>query len=147
MFDIVTMTAEHRESVLSMMRVFYSSPALLTDGSEEIYMRDVEACLGGDPCVEGYVFVDDGAPVGYAMTAQSFSTEYGRRCVWIEDIYLMPEYRGRGLAAKFFSLLEEKQRGAIFRLEVQKDNAPAISAYRKNGFDEMTYMEMKKIVK
>ena len=39
---IRAMTAADKPAVLEMMRVFYASPALLSDGSEEIFAADVD---------------------------------------------------------------------------------------------------------
>lgn len=144
MVKIEPMTRDHAGEVLSMMREFYASPAVLTNGSEEIFAADIENCLNDSPYLEGYVFTDGGAVVGYSMEAKSFSTEFGRPCVWIEDMYLKPEYRGRGLAARFFTFLEEKYPRAVFRLEAEGENAPALRAYRKSGFEVLPYVEMKK---
>jgi len=145
-FSIAPMTRDHKQAVLEMMRVFYRSPAVHTDGSEEIFQADVEACVSDDPYLKGYVFLEGETPVGYAMTALSFSTEYGRHCVWIEDLYLQPEYRGSGLGSRLFRMLEELHPGAILRLEVEAENTRAVKVYEKNGFDSMPYQEMKKLL-
>lgn len=144
MLQILSMTNAHREKVLSMMRVFYASPAVATNGSEEIFQADIDACVGDSPYAEGFVFETDGVLSGYAMIAKSFSTEYGVPCIWIEDIYLKPEFRNKGIGSQFFAYLEEKFPGHLFRLEVESDNAPAVHTYRKNGFTEMPYIEMKR---
>ena len=144
MTEIFTMTDKHREEVLSMMRVFYASPAVATNGSEEIFRADVEACVSENPYLSGYVFMVSGVLAGYGMIAKSFSTEYGVPCIWIEDIYLKPEYRNLGIGSQFFSFLEEQFPDHLFRLEVEAENAPAVHTYRKNGFTEMPYIEMKK---
>lgn len=144
MTKILPMTEAHREAVLSMMRVFYTSPAVATNGSEEIFHADVTACTSGSPYAEGFVFETDGILSGYGMIAKSFSTEYGVPCIWIEDIYLEPEYRNQGIGSQFFSYLEEKYPDHLQRLEVEHDNLPAVHTYRKNGFSEMPYMEMKR---
>ena len=141
---IRSMTLADRDSVLEMMRVFYTSPAVFTDGSEEIFSNDVEQCLAGSPYLEGYIFDSSGAVQGYAMVAKSFSTEFGRPCMWIEDIYIKPEYRGLGIGGAFFQYIEEKYPGAIFRLEVEPENASAVRLYEKSGFGVLPYMEMKK---
>ena len=144
MTKILSMTEAHREAVLSMMRVFYASPAVATNGSEEIFEADITACVSSSPYAEGFVFETDGALSGYAMIAKSFSTEYGCPCIWIEDIYLKPEYRNLGIGSQFFAYLEEKFPNYLQRLEVEHDNRPAVHTYRKNGFTEMPYMEMKR---
>ena len=143
-YTINRMEENHRQYVLDMMRVFYRSDAVLTNGSEEIFTADIDACVNDNPYLEGYVFQSDNEILGYTMIAKSFSTEFGKRCIWIEDIYLKEEYRGMGLATAFFKMLEEKYSDAIFRLEAEEENRRAIKTYRKNGFTVMPYLEMKK---
>ena len=141
---IEKMTAEHAESVIDMMRVFYTSPAVHTNGSEEIYRADVENCVNGNPYLEGYVFTENDEIAGYGMLAKSFSTEFGKQCIWIEDIYIKPEYRDNGMGSKFLAFVEKKYPDAILRLEVEEENERAVHVYKKNGFDILPYMEMKK---
>lgn len=132
------------EEVLSMMRVFYASDAVLSDGSEEIFLQNVECCLGGSPYLEGYVFESGGRLQGYAMTAKSFSTEFGRECVWIEDLYMKPECRSLGLGTRFFAYIEQKHPHVLLRLEVDWKNKKAIRVYEKCGYEVLPYVEMKK---
>ena len=138
------MEARDREEILAMMRVFYASPAVLTDGSEEIFQRDIENCLGDNPFVEGYVMEEENLLQGYAMIAKSYSTEFGKPCIWIEDIYIKEEYRGRGIGSSFFDFITKKYTDHIFRLEVEEENERAIHVYRSCGFAVLPYMEMKK---
>ena len=146
MMEIKVMTRQHADNVLEMMRVFYASPAVYTNGSEEIFQNDVEACIGDSPYLCGYVFVEGEKIVGYAMTAKSFSTEFGMPCVWIEDLYLIEAFRGQGIGTQFFEFLEKTYTNTLLRLEVEAENTSAVHTYRKNGFDELPYVEMKKIL-
>ena len=145
-YNIVRLEEKHRECVLDMMRVFYNSPAVLTNGSEEIFKADVDNCINDSPYLEGYVFEAGDEVIGYGMIAKSFSTEFGCPCIWIEDIYLKEDYRGLGVGSRFFSLIEEKYPMHILRLEAEEENERAIAVYKKNGFDVMPYLEMKKIL-
>lgn len=138
------MTECDRESVIDMMRTFYHSPAVWTNGSEEIYNNDVTACVGMSPYVEGFIFEKEKEIAGYGMIAKSFSTEFGKPCIWIEDLYLKEEYRGEGIGSSFFAYLEKEYPGSIMRLEVEEDNTRAVAVYRKNGYEVLPYMEMKK---
>ena len=141
---IVPMTEKHREAVLDMMRVFYRSDAVFTDGSEEIFAADVDTCISQSPYLEGYVFTEGDAVVGYAMVAKSFSTEFGKPCMWIEDLYLQPTHRHQGYGTAFFAFLAEKYPQAIQRLEVEPENENAVALYKKAGFSVLPYTEMKK---
>ena len=136
------MTEADRRDVLAMMRTFYASDAVLTDGSEEIFTGDIDACLSDSPFLEGFVFCDGTAVRGYAMIAHSFSTEFGRPCVWIEDLYLEEAFRGKGAAGDFFAMLDREYPDAVHRLEAERENERAVRAYRKNGFAELPYLEM-----
>ncbi len=133
-----------REVVLSMMREFYASDAVWSNGSDEIFAADVDACLSDSPYLEGYVFEGEGSLQGYAMVAKSFSTEFGKPCMWLEDIYVAPEFRDRGIGSAFMSFVQNKYPDAIFRLEVEPENERAVHVYEKCGFVVIPYMEMKK---
>lgn len=141
---IQEMKKEHTDEVFQMMKVFYSSPAVSTNGSDEIFMSDIQNCLNDNPFLEGYVFAEQDKIMGYAMAAKSFSTEFGKPCVWIEDIYIKPDYRGKGIGSQFLDYIEQKYRDSILRLEVEEDNTAAVHVYKKSGFDVLPYMEMKK---
>lgn len=181
MVEIKEMTIEHFDEVMEMMRVFYASPAVLSNGSEEIFRNDIEHCINDSPYLEGYVFIENSCKcgydkvaildiknslnnksenvvqinlqqkedkkttlLGYAMVAKSFSTEFGKPCMWIEDLYMKPQYRGMGIGTQFFSFIEQKYPNAILRLEVEEENELAIYVYQKCGFEKLPYMEMKK---
>lgn len=143
-FTICPMTEADRDTVLDMMRTFYASPAVWTNGSEEIFAADIDACVGDNPFLEGYLLRIGQEILGYSMIAKSFSTEFGKPCVWIEDLYLKPEYRGQGIGSEFLKNMAAWYPNAIFRLEVEEENKQAIAAYRKSGFNVLPYMEMKR---
>lgn len=141
---IRNMIKQDKNSVLEMMRVFYSSPAVFTNGSDEIFLNDIENCINNNPYLEGYVFENSNDILGYGMIAKSFSTEFGRPCIWIEDLYIKEDYRGLGLGKTFFDFITQKYTDCIFRLEVEEENERAVKLYRKCGFSVLPYMEMKK---
>lgn len=143
-YIIRPMVERDAPTVIDMMRTFYASPAILSNGSEEIFEADVAECVGDSPYAEGFVFEAEGSIIGYGMLAKSYSTEFGRRCIWIEDLYLLPEYRGLGIGSAFFRHVEKSYPDHLLRLEVEEENERARHVYEKNGFDVLPYMEMKK---
>ena len=142
--NIRNMRREDAECVISMMRGFYASPAVFTNGSEEIFKNDVENCINDNPYLEGYIIEDTESTIGYAMVAKSFSTEFGKRCIWIEDLYIKEEYRGYGIGKTFLDFIEARYADAILRLEVEEENERAMKLYKKCGFTPLPYVEMKK---
>lgn len=138
------MKESDRATVIEMMRVFYASDAVSTNGSNEIFTNDFDACVNNSPYLEGYVFEKDGQTVGYGMVAKSFSTEFGKPCIWIEDIYILPEYRHGGIGTQFMEFVEKSYPKALLRLEAEPENENAVAAYKKFGFTELPYLELKK---
>ena len=136
-----------RQQILEMMRTFYASEAVFSNGSEEIFNTDIDNCISDNPYIEGYVLESENGIQGYAMLAKSFSTEFGKHCIWIEDIYIKNEYRGLGIGSLFLNFIEEKYPHSLFRLEVEAENERAVNVYKKYGYDVLPYMEMKKAVK
>lgn len=141
---IRTITISDKPCVMEMMRVFYASPAVNTNGSDEIFAADIENCVNDCPYLEGYLFEETGKVQGYAMVAKSFSMEFGKPCIWIEDLYIKEPYRGLGIGKQFLNYISERYQDSIFRLEVEEENTRAIYTYEKSGFSFMPYKEMKK---
>jgi len=138
------MTAQDKNSVFEMMRVFYASPAVFSNGSDEIFLNDIENCINNSPYLEGYVFEKANDIQGYSMIAKSFSTEFGKPCIWIEDLYIKEECRGEGIGKTFMDFITNKYTDCVFRLEVEEENERAVKLYEKCGFTVLPYMEMKK---
>ena len=139
---IRSMMEQDRQEVLQMMRVFYASDAVQSNGSEEIFEKDICNCVEENPYLEGYIFEKEGKVLGYAMAAKSFSTEFGKPCIWIEDLYMKPESRGFGIGSHFFRYIKEKYPDAVLRLEVEPENERAIHVYKKAGYEVLPYMEI-----
>ena len=138
------MAESDRREVIDMMRGFYASPAVFSNGSEEIFEADFNNCIGDSPFLEGFVIEGESEIMGYAMVAKSFSTEFGKSCIWIEDIYIKEKYRGCGLGSEMLRFISESYDNCIFRLEVEEENESAIRVYKKSGFSPLPYIEMKK---
>ena len=91
-----------------------------------------------------YIFESGGKVAGYALLAKTYSQEAGGLVMWIEEIYVMPEFRGNGIGKAFFSyILQNKPYGVKrFRLEVEKENAGAVRLYKSFGFKFLDYDQM-----
>ena len=135
------MKEQDKNEVIEMMTVFYASEAVSTNGSREIFESDFNNCINSCPYLEGYVFEENDKICGYAMVAKSFSTEFGKPCIWIEDLYIKEEYRHKKLGSLFFDFIKENYIDTIQRLEVDKHNVFAIKAYKKNNFEEVDYLQ------
>lgn len=64
---------------------------------------------------------------------------------WIQNMYILPEFRGKGLMERLIQALKDTARNEDaleLRLYVHKNNAQAISAYQKVGFFDADYRIM-----
>lgn len=83
---------------------------------------------------------EDGQPVGFALFFHNFSTFLGRSGVYLEDLYVVPEKRGRGYGTAFFRKLASVavERGCG-RLEwwCLDWNRPSVDFYLSLGAEPM----------
>ena len=84
--------------------------------------------------------VEDGREVGFALFFHNFSTFLGRAGVYLEDLYVVPEYRGRGFGRALITRLTQiaVERGCG-RLEwwCLDRNRPSIDFYLSLGAQPM----------
>jgi GNAT superfamily N-acetyltransferase len=99
-----------------------------------------EDLFGPRPYAEVLVAEEMGTVVGFALFFHSYSTFRGKPGIYLEDLFVLPEYRGRGHGKALLL--------ALARLAVQRDcsrlewavlnwNEPAIGFYRKLGAEPM----------
>lgn len=106
------------------------------------------ALFGPRPYAEVVFVCVEAQPVGFALFFHSFSTFLGRPGIYLEDLFVRPAFRGRGLGRRLLTWLAELavERGCG-RLEwaVLDWNAPAIGFYRSLGavaMDEWTVFRL-----
>lgn len=133
-----------KSDYLEMAAVFYSSDAVLHPVPKENFCRTFDEMLSSDRYAEGYILEKDGETAGYALLAKTFSQEAGGIVIWVEELYIKPEFRSRGLGTEFFNFLEENRTGDVkrMRLEVEIENEGAVKLYKRLGFDFLEYDQM-----
>lgn len=139
------MKSGDKKEVMKMMRVFYDSPAVQHKASDEILEKDIDDCIGSMPYIDGFIIEKSENTAGYFMTAISYTTEYGGICIWLEDLYIKPDYRHSGISGKVFEFIEKQYPDAVrFKLEVEPENEFAVKCYQKHGYKISPYCEMTK---
>ena len=134
-----------RQAYISMAAAFYASDAVIRKVTVQVVESVFDDIIAGSPHIEGYMLLDEaGAGAGYALLAHSFSQEAGGRVLWVDEIYIRPEYRGIGLAKELLSFVKEHFAGKVkrIRLDVEADNEKAIALYEKMGFVPLNYQQM-----
>ncbi|OQX93989.1 MAG: N-acetyltransferase [Tenericutes bacterium 4572_104] len=73
-------------------------------------------------------------PVGFALYFYNFSTFKGRKGLYLEDLFVLPEYRSKGIGEQLFNtLIKEAKTNNCGRMEwvCLNWNEPAINFYKK----------------
>ena len=135
-------TPADREIYLRMAHDFYHSDAVLHAVPDEYFVRAFDEMMRSEEYLLGLIFETDGKTAGYALLVNTWSQEAGGRAVWIDEIYVLPEYQGRGMAKDFFAQLKKIAPAARYRLEIEPDNARAEKLYRGAGFEELGYKQL-----
>jgi GNAT superfamily N-acetyltransferase len=94
------------------------------------------ALFGPRPCVDALVAEGGGRLVGYALHYRTFSSFAGTEGVFLEDLYVQPAWRGRGVGSALLRRVAQvAARRGCARLEwIALDwNAPALRFYRRIG--------------
>ena len=76
-------------------------------------------------------------PVGYAAVTFGFSLEFQGRDAFIDDLFIRPAFRGRGLGSRVLAAIEPMCRELGVRalhLEVERENGRGQALYRRHGF-------------
>ena len=99
-----------------------------------------QSLFGKSQFAEVVIASYEGQPAGFALFFHSFSTFLGRPGIYLEDLFVIPEFRGHGIGKTLLSYLARLaiDRGCG-RLEwwVLDENEPAIRFYERLGAKAM----------
>jgi len=131
---------------LKFTKLFYESDAVLHQIPDTFHVRAFKEIMNSQKYIEGYIFECEKEPVGYAITAKSYSHEAGGLMLWIVELYIAEDYRSMGIGKEFFDYLRSTLDQSIMRLrlEVESENEKATKFYQKMGFNFLEYDQMYK---
>ncbi|WP_432464412.1 GNAT family N-acetyltransferase [Agarivorans sp. QJM3NY_33] len=99
-----------------------------------------EPRLGG-----GWVAMEDGVAVAYLLAVYIFSLEHLGITAEIDELFILPSQRGKGLAAKLLKTAESEflQAGCTnASLQLSRDNGTARKLYHRHGYTERARYEL-----
>jgi GNAT superfamily N-acetyltransferase len=95
-----------------------------------------DALFGPRPAAEAIIAWAGGEPIGFALFFHNFSTFLGRRGLYLEDLFVVPAWRGRGVGTRLLTHLAgiaiDRKCGRM-EWSVLDWNAPAIGFYERLG--------------
>lgn len=135
-------TLQDKDFYINCVKNFYGSDAVLHSIPDDFIQKTFDELMHSDTYAICYIFEKENKKEGYALLAKTFSQEAGGEVLWIDEIYVLPEYRNQGLGSEFFKFLKEKSNASRFRLEFCPDNTRAIEVYKNQGFKPLNYGQM-----
>lgn len=123
------------DALVQLMRQYYAETQRTL--TEPLAARALELVLDDSRLGQAWMIEQDGRPAGFVVLTVSFSMEYGGLRGFVDNFFVAPAFRGRGLA---HLALEEVKRSCVRRgvralfVETRPEEGAAMAAYRSVGF-------------
>jgi len=125
------------DALLKLMRAYYAFDGHGFDGQKS--HAALTGLLRDSNLGRVWLILDGEAAIGYVVICFSYSLEWLGRDAFVDEFYLLPEYRGRGWGRTTMAFVEDAARSLNVRalhLEVVKKNTAALQVYRKLGYKD-----------
>lgn len=128
-------TLEHLDRLDALVAAFHAEEGIAID--DEARRAGLKPMLEGIPHGVAYLIGPARAPIGYLVVTFGWSLEFGGLDGFIDEIYVRPGVRGRGIASEVLQALPRALAGAglkALHLEVAKDAVRTQAFYKRAGF-------------
>lgn len=138
-------TGADRGILREMFDEFYRSDAVLHPLPAAYHEAALDDLFSEGTSQSCFLLCEGEAVCGYALLAEKYSHEAGGLELWVEELYLRPEVRGKGMGSAFFDYLRDYAAAhdvRRLRLEVEEENTGAMRLYARMGFKALNYRQM-----
>lgn len=142
-------TAEDGPSLLHLVEALaaYEKLPPPDEAARRRLFRDMQ---GDRPRIEAFLAEVDGRPAGYAFVLETYSSFLALPTLYLEDLFVLPEFRKRGAGlALFTAMVREARCRGCGRMEwtVLDWNRLAIDFYRRLGARHMHEWHLYRLVR
>lgn len=126
---------EDEDALIDMMRALYAHDGSALD--EPRQRQALRGLLAQPDAGRVWLIEADGQAAGYVVLTLGYSLEYRGRDALVDELYLRPAYRDRGLGQRTLALVEAECCALgvhALHLEVERANIAAQAAYHRFGF-------------
>lgn len=137
------LTQSDRQKYIEMTSAFYCSDAVDHSVDFANFEKTFDMLITSDTYADCFIIEQDSDICGYILTAKTYSQEAGGICVWLEEIWIEPQFRSLGIGkSAILETIKHYQNAARFRLEYTDANQRAAALYRRLGFEPLEYRQM-----
>ncbi|HEY6548442.1 MAG TPA: GNAT family N-acetyltransferase [Vicinamibacteria bacterium] len=133
------------DALVPLMQAFYAEDR--HPWKEDAARETLGALLRDSGYGRAFLIEEDGRLVGYLVVCFGFSLEFHGRDAFLDELYVVPAQRGRGLGTQALRVAEDccREAGArALHLEVGHTNDSARRLYHSWGFAERPFALMSK---
>lgn len=112
--------------------------------TEENIQKTIKRAISNPEQLQIFFLKHQENTVGYAILSSFWSNEYGGLVLIIDELYIIPEHRNKGIATHFIAEMSQKEGHAQLNLEVLPKNTSALQLYKRLGFEQIDRIFMKK---
>ena len=118
------------------MRALYAEDKAASPVDQSRFATNIEFLVAHPSRGRIILFSDGGSPCGYALVVPYWSNELGGTVLFIDEMFVVPEARNRGIGRSFFKCLDEVRpfEAVALALEVSAGNKRARRLYESLGF-------------
>ena len=142
MTKIRNILPEDFKEYIEMAKVFYSMSCCEHNVDKSHFINAFEYCLKDNPYSKLFIIEYDGKIAGYGNISFTYSIEGGGNVVFLEELYIKPEYRNKGIGTEYFNFIHTNFPAKRYRLEVTDCNIKAKQLYEKLGYTYLNYKQM-----
>jgi diamine N-acetyltransferase len=135
--NLIPAEATDLETLVVFMRDFNEHEKI--PFNEQAVRRALQQLLAEPLLGRVFLLEQEAEKVGYVVLTFGFSLEFHGRDAFIDELYVIPNYRGRGVGKQALDAVIElcrKEGIAALHLEVERANTIAQEVYRKQGFKD-----------
>lgn len=128
-------TADHFERLLPLVTAFHTEAGIGTDETQRA--EGLRPLLEGCPLGVAYLIGPPRAPIGYIVVSFGWSLEFGGMDGFVDEIFVRPGVRGRGVASEVLLTLPRALADVglkALHLEVNAQDTAARRLYKRAGF-------------
>lgn len=143
LIELKDIQGKDRKHFMEMYKDFYNSPAVLRDVTDEHVNTVFENAIKDKTFTRTLLVYCNGEIAGYLLIAFTYSSEAAGKQLSLEELYIKPEFQGKGIGSKVFDWIFKEYKNIIkrYRLEVIKSNK-AKNMYERIGFETLDYLQM-----
>ena len=133
---IVSCPADEIAAMLPLAAQYYQEDELAFDAAR--FQRALATALAQDRGSAWWLYVAD-ERVGYALMMDGWSIEFGGLVTTLDEIFVLPAWRGKGLASQAIMALRDQfaaRGGVSMSMETTPDNFSAQKLYQRLGFKD-----------